>query len=442
MSKKILIVTDNINLPTGVANQTRHIVKKLYQKGHIVYTIGVGSAQNPFPPVIHVFDSFEKCVLIDHNKYDDMNLIGNVVAKEGIDCVVLFTDPHRYSQVWLNRLSLNVPLYYVSVWDTYLAPQTEGKYHYNLPIYENCDGIGCISKQTEWLTQEIFKKAKYRKPYIHYVGHGSDSEIFKPLSKEQCADARKRIFGDKTFDFVVFMGNRNQGRKKFPDLIEAWRMFFASLPKEKSEKCALLLHTETVSEAGTNLLEVIQALAPNTNIFLHNQHVSEPNMNELYNVSDVVCNISNAEGFGLTLNEGMLAGKPVIANATGGLVDQIGFFMAGGQVMDWTPENKAKLKSFGHGVWAKPIYPQRTIIGHPATPYLYDELASIDDVCDAIKFWYYESPTERQRVGLRGRDWCLSMGLNSNAFAEKVATGIETTIESYQPRNQFQVYSV
>jgi hypothetical protein len=51
----------------------------------------------------------------------------------------------------------------------------------------------------------------------------------------------------------VFFNSRNIRRKQIPDTMLAFRYFLDTLPKEKAEKCAMVLHTEVVSEHGTDL---------------------------------------------------------------------------------------------------------------------------------------------------------------------------------------------
>ena len=53
--------------------------------------------------------------------------------------------------------------------------------------------------------------------------------------------------------------------------------------------------------------------------------LSTEEMNLLYNSADGVIQISNAEGWGLSLTEAMLTGTPFIATVTGGMQDQMRF---------------------------------------------------------------------------------------------------------------------
>ena len=441
---KLLIVADDPRGFSGVANQCRHICIRLAKQNNEVIVVGVTNLQQLQPPSRVKLPTGEEIKIVQSNRFDDMGLILKLMKEEKPDCLVLFTDPHKFSNIWINASFIRekIPVYFVHVWDTHLVPDDTGTAHYNLPIYECCDGIGCISKQTEWFVNKVYSKAVYTKtPYIHYVGHGSDKNIYKPLPPEAYVDVRNNLFGGKQYDFVAMMLNRNQGRKKFSDLIEAWKLFTQSLPKEQADKCALVLHTEQVADVGTNLLEVAKALAPSTNIYFSAEKYPEEVINQVYNIADVVLNISNAEGFGLSANEAALAGKCTILNATGGLVDQIGFF-DNGIPIQWTKENYNNLASFQHGIWAYPIYGQRTIIGSPHTPYLYDYNASIDEVVKGLQYWYDVPKEERNCRGLLNRQFALDTGLNSTDFSINVEAGIKKTIADFKPVDLFHLYKI
>lgn len=445
----ILIISDSPMAYSGVGNQVKHISKRLVKEGHTVICLGVLMlARESLPePMTHTFESGEKVKVIHHNKYDDMQFISSVLKQENITFVILFTDPNKYFNIWLNSNVFNVkniPIYYISVWDSYQIPHANGKEHYNLPLYECIDGMGCISRQTEWFTHKVFEKLQWgKKPYISYVGHGSDMNVYKPLTKEECMETRNKLFNCKEFDFVVMMANKNQARKKFPDLIEAWTLFMDNLcNNEARDKCALVLHTEANSQFGTDLIAVVQSLAPNYNVYISSEKIDEDTLCKLYNIADVVCNVSNAEGFGLTTNEALLCGTPIVANATGGLIDQIGYFKDGIPITEWSLEFRKNLKEYNNGIWSYPLPNQRTIIGSGPTPYLYDENCSIEDIAKGIRYWYDMSPTERENAGLRGREWCQTMGLNSKDFSIAVVNGIEHTIKNYQVKRLFNSYKV
>ena len=427
--KSILIVSNSPLHPSGVAGQCRHICKQFWRDGYSVHVIAYSLLANPPPQEFHTWPGGEQVSIyntrLESEYFRDMPMLTGLIARLKPEALILFDDPRRFMAL-LDHSSFirsKMPMLFVTVWDTWLLPHKDGIQHFNRLIYDNMDALLCISRQTE-----EFCRGVYAKPYgderdrtpprIAYVGHGSDPDVIRPLPAAECADMRQTVFAGQEYDFVALMVNVNMGRKKFPDLIEAWRIFYESLGPEQSARCCLLLKTTVVGQLGTNLDQVISALAPHHNITLMADIVDEATMNQIYNLADVVVNISNAEGFGLTVNEGMLAGKPVIVNMTGGLKDQ------------------------AQGEWAIGLPNIRTIIGSPlGTPYLYDENCSIDDVSDALKYWYVREPLERARRGLIGREFCLAQGLNSGAFARAVSAEVEATIKAWKPRPLFHLYT-
>ena len=49
------------------------------------------------------------------------------------------------------------------------------------------------------------------KHLVHSVLLGSDSNVFKPIDKtnQKFLDFKKKILGDKSYDFIVFYNSRN-----------------------------------------------------------------------------------------------------------------------------------------------------------------------------------------------------------------------------------------
>jgi glycosyltransferase involved in cell wall biosynthesis len=432
--QSILIVSNSPLHPSGVAGQCRHICKQLWRDGFEVHVIAYSLLADPAPREFHTWPAGEQVNIyntkLEHEYFRDMPLLTGLIARLKPEALILFDDPRRFMAL-LDHSSFirsKMPMLFVTVWDTWMLPHPKGIQHYNRLIYDNFDTLLCISRQTEWFCKEVYSRPygdqrDNSTPQIAYVGHGSDPEVFKPTENEELKNVphgtmHQTVFGDKEADFVVLMVNQNMLRKKFPDLIEAWRIFYETLEPERAAKCLLLLKTFVSGPYGTNLDQVISAIAPCHNVMLLASIVDEAAMNEIYNLADVVVNISNAEGFGLTINEGMLAGKPVIVNMTGGLCDQ------------------------AQGEWAVRLDNQRTIIGSAmGTPYLYDENCSIDAVAKAIRFWYDLPSAERARRGLKGREFCLGRsGLNSGAFARAVSSEVAGAIKAWTPRPLFHIY--
>ncbi len=285
------------------------------------------------------------------------------------------------------------------------------------------------------------------KHLIHYVPHGINSDCFKPLDKsnEELQKFRKHIFNDKQYDFVFFYNSRNINRKRTANIMLAYRTFCNSLPKEKSEKCILVLHTEKVLDAGTDLGAIDEAVLKGLNTLMLEQRFSPEEMNLLYNMSDVTINISSNEGFGLSIAESIMTGTPVIVNVTGGLQDQIGQVDDAGKPVEFGMNfgsNNVKRYS-KHGIWAKPVWPTaRVIQGSPPTPYIFDDLCKWEDVADAMMYWYLISDSNRKLYGLEGRRWAMNEGgLNHKNLAEQFIKAMDFTLANFVPEKPFSLHS-
>jgi len=437
--QKILIFSDPPFSTSGVSGECQHICVDLLKNNYEVVVLATVNSprERPLPKIETVTTPYGPVKIIPAHDFNDMDSFMKAMAMEQPKCLLLFQDPHFFDAVFQSAQMIRqkCPIVFFHVWDTELSPHPDGRYHWNLPIYESCDGIGTISKQTQWFVTNALTKSKYGKqPIVQYCGHGRDPEVFKPIPDSDVKPVKDQLFGNKDYNFVALVNNRNQWRKKLPDTIMAWRLFNESLPKVESDKTLLLLHTEPATVAGTDLDHVIRALAPNCNIRISHQKCNEDTINRMYNCADVVVNVANSEGFGLTTHEASLAGIPLIANCVGGLRDQLGYDD------EWTEANFNESKHKRHGEWVYPLFGQRTIIGCPQTPYLYEYAASIDDTANAFKYWYNVSPEERKRRGLKGRQWCLDQGLTADGFSSRLTSLVKDVIAGFKPTPMFDVY--
>lgn len=165
------------------------------------------------------------------------------------------------------------------------------------------------------------------KTLIKYCPHGVNEEHFFPITTDKpeylsLQEFKKRLFNNKQYDFTLLYNARNIRRKSVPDLMLAWKMFVDELPEDKAKKTAFVLHTQAIDENGTDLIAVKEMLFGNHdkyNIIFSNQKLEVNGMNLLYNSADAIALISSNEGWGLSLTEAMMCGKPIIATVTGGM---------------------------------------------------------------------------------------------------------------------------
>jgi glycosyltransferase involved in cell wall biosynthesis len=448
--KKILLMCDDIRMPSGIGTVGKEIVIGTAHKYNWV-NIG-GAVEHPdygkrldLSPDTNINAGIEdsSVVLYPMNGYGDAQLVRNLINTEKPDAIFLITDPRYW--VWLfaieNEVRRQIPIVYLNIWDDLPAP------YYNQAFYESCDALFGISKQTVNINKLVLgDKAKNK--VIKYVPHGLNSEIFYPiLNKEEdkeYLEFKKQLFGGKNYDFTVFFNSRNIRRKQLPDAILAFKQFISTLPKEKADNCVMLLHTEQVSEHGTDLIAIIETLCPECNIVFTPGRLDPKAMNYLYNIADVQILLTSNEGWGLSLTEAMLAGTPIIANVTGGMQDQMRFEFEDGTWIDFDADFPSNHRGTykKHGKWAFPVYPaSRSIQGSIPTPYIFDDRCTWEDAADRILEVYNLSKEERQERGLAGREWALSKeaGFTQEHQASRIIEGLETLFNTWKPREQFEL---
>ena len=451
--KNILLLTDDIRLQSGVANVGKEIVIHTAHK-YNWYNVG-GAIQHP--ELGKIFDISEdvngianiedSSVMVQpYNGYGDPALIRQLIKEQNIDAIFLITDP-RYFE-WLfqieNEIRKKTPIIYLNIWDDYPAPM------YNKAYYESCDLLMGISKQTVNINKLVLGD-KIETKIIDYVPHGMNSEVFYPI-KENSEDAvkmeeiKKRMFGGKESKFTLFFNSRNIRRKSIPDTMLAWKYFIDQLPQEEADSCYFVLHTDLVSEAGTDLKAVRDYLfgSDYRNIIISSEKVPASTLNAFYNIADAQILLSSAEGWGLALTEAMLTGTPIIGNVTGGMQDQMRFEDENG---DWfTPSADVPSNHTGkykkHGKWAFPVFPNnRSLVGSPRTPYIWDDRCRPEDATEQIMKLYNMSHSERKESGLEGLEWATGneAGFTSDKMAKKVENNIDKLFATWTPRKNYEL---
>jgi len=451
--KNILLLTDDIRLQSGVANVGKEIVIHTAHK-YNWYNVG-GAIQHP--ELGKIFDISEdvngianiedSSVMVQpYNGYGDPALIRQLIKEQNIDAIFLITDP-RYFE-WLfqieNEIRKKTPIIYLNIWDDYPAPM------YNKAYYESCDLLMGISKQTVNINKLVLGD-KIETKIIDYVPHGMNSEVFYPI-KENSEDAvkmeeiKKRMFGGKESKFTLFFNSRNIRRKSIPDTMLAWKYFIDQLPQEEADSCYFVLHTDLVSEAGTDLKAVRDYLfgSDYRNIIISSEKVPASTLNAFYNIADAQILLSSAEGWGLALTEAMLTGTPIIGNVTGGMQDQMRFEDENGNWFtpsaDVPSNHTGKYKN--HGKWAFPVFPNnRSLVGSPRTPYIWDDRCRPEDATEQIMKLYNMSHSERKEAGLEGLEWATGdeAGFTSGKMAKKVENNIDKLFATWTPRKNYEL---
>jgi|TARA_B110000459_G_scaffold203248_1_gene259006 glycosyltransferase involved in cell wall biosynthesis len=446
--KKILLLTDDIRVHSGVAQIGREIV--MNTAGHYNWIQMAGSIHHPEKGKVTdlsndinkeqgLKDSYVKLYPVDG--YGDEEILREIIKIEKPDAILLITDPRYF--MWLfqmeEEIRNQIPIAYLNIWDDLPAPQ------YNEEFYESCDALFGISKQTVAINQIVLGD-KADSKVIKYVPHGLDTKKFFPIEgiNEEYSKFKNDITNNSQKDFILFFNSRNIRRKSIPDALVAWKLFTDSLSPKEKEKCLFILHTEPSSEHGTDLPAVIEYLfgEDEKSIVISNQKLPHQFMNYLYNMADGVILLSAAEGWGLSLTESLLTGTPFIANVTGGMQDQMRF--VDGKEEWYTNSKETPSNHKGtytkHGEWVLPVYPKAlSLVGSPVTPYIWDDRCTAEDAAERISELYSMGNKERKRRGDSGRQWAIGdeAGFTAEKMAKTFTSGMEELFVTWSPREKF-----
>jgi glycosyltransferase involved in cell wall biosynthesis len=451
--KKILLLSDDIRMHSGVATMSREIV---VNTAHHFNWFQLGAALK-HPEVGKTFDlsqdlnerlgqkdidvKVQPC-----NGYGDAVTVRKLINQERPDAIMLFTDPRYW--IWLfeieREIRSTIPIFWLNIWDEYPAPM------YNKNYYDSVDVLMGISKQTRNINRLVLGEEADNK-IIEYVPHGIDQNMFYPIkvdhpSYDNFDKFKKDLFKEKDIEFVVFFNSRNIARKHPGDTILAYKLFCDLIGKEKAKKCALVMKTEITSEHGTDLKAIKDSLTDPSyvNIFFNQERLTPEQMNMLYNVADVTVLMSSNEGWGLALTESMMTGTMTISNTTGGMQDQSRFEDENGEWIDFDSDFPSNHRGTytKHGEWVLPVYPtNRALMGSPLTPYIFDDRASAEDVAERLKEAFELGKEERNKRGLKGREWAMSdeAMMTAGNMGNRVIEVLDKGFDSFTPRSEFDI---
>jgi len=455
--KKILLLCDDIRTTSGIATMARELVLGTC---HHYNWINLGATiRHPeegkkidLSQDANKFNQIEDAnvFLYPSSGYGNIETVREIIKNDKPDAIMLFTDPRYWEWLWLHEREIRsqIPILYLNIWDSLPYPL------YNKAYYESCDTLMAISKQTENINRVVLGDAAKDK-IIGYVPHGINHHIFHPIEKDsdkydELQSFKKQIFGGKEYDFVLIFNSRNIRRKSLPDVLLAWKLFVDNLPKDKQDKVALITHTQPIDENGTDLPAVIEMIwgynPPNVFITGLNRFTPEQ-MNLLYNCTDACILISSNEGWGLSLTEAMMCGRPIIANVTGGMQDQMRFEDENGEWIKFTEEfgsnHFGKYKKCGE--WALPVFPSNlSLIGSPPTPYIFDDRADFRDAADKIRELYDMGKEEYIKKGKAARQWVTSdeAMMTSENMSKNFVKYIDKTFDTWEPRAPYDFIKI
>lgn len=456
--KKILLIADDIRMSSGVANMAREIV---INTAHVFNWVNLGGLiKHPDEGKrldlnedtnrrVGINDS--SVILYPTTGYGNPDLIRQLIQIEKPDAILLFTDPRYF--IWLfqmeSEIRRTIPIIYYNIWDDLPYPM------YNKSYYESCDGLLAISKQTKNINEVVL--GEYIKDkIIKYVPHGIDEKIFFPIKSHHpeylhLQEMKKQLFKGKEYEFVAIWNSRNIARKCPSTILESWKYFVDNLDEEQASKTALIMHSQPLDENGTNLFAVADMLFGNDNkynVIFSEQRYTPEQMNLLYNCADVGILISSNEGWGLSLTEAMMCGRPIIANVSGGMQDQMRFEDSDGNWIEFNENIPSNHKGHfdKHGKWAFPVFPSNlTLVGSQLTPYIYDDRVCAVDLSHKIHEVYLtKTSPEWEDICDSAREWVISEEsmMTSKRMSNNMIEGINETLNKFKPKNKFELIKV
>lgn len=363
---KILTLSDHPLSPSGVGTQTNYILQGLLKTGkYKIISLGGAIKHQDYRP-IRFQEYGEDFTIIPVDGYGTHDMIRSLLMREKPDVLWMMTDPRFYVWLWQieQEIRPNVPIMYYHVWDNYPYPK------FNRQFYLSNDKICTISKLTSDIVRTVAPEVEEE-----YVPHAVNPEAFKILEE---SDYAHLMMPNKT---LFFWTNRNARRKMSGSVVWWYKEF---LDKVGHDKAFLLMHTDPKDPNGQDLIAIADELGlTKENFGISPGKVPMPEMAKFYNAADCTINISDAEGFGLSVLESLSCGTPVIANKTGGMQDQL---------TDGTDT---------YGILIPPA--SQAVIGSQDVPYIYEDRISKEDFIAALMKVHNMTRSERKALGLKGR---------------------------------------
>lgn len=202
----------------------------------------------------------------------------------------------------------------------------------NVEVYEN---LKRFNFEKIWVFLNYWKKhliedIGFDPNIVEVMPHGVDFERFVDVPMEEA----KKELGFKPSDFLVVNMNRNSSRKCWDITIKSFLEFLKRENMNKRIKLycgGLLSHND-----GYNIPQIILSeskrigLDPNSVLNEHTfynhkpLHLTDDEVNMIYNAADVGLNTCRGEGFGLTTTEHLYFNRPQIVSGVPALVETLG----------------------------------------------------------------------------------------------------------------------
>lgn len=158
--RKILLLSDDLRMHSGIATMSREIV--LGTVHHYDWVQIAGAVKHPEAgKVVDLSQATRDLTKVQDanvrlyptDGYGNEQLLFAVIDAEKPDAVMHFTDPRYWGWLYAieNQIRQKIPLTYLDIWDDLPYPM------WNKPFYESCDALFAISKQTDNINKWVLR---------------------------------------------------------------------------------------------------------------------------------------------------------------------------------------------------------------------------------------------------------------------------------------------
>jgi len=339
---KVGVLSDSPRITTGFGVVTRMVVDGLCQEGFQVACLGMYDYDpNPRRYRNDPVTIWRGCSWCNQS---GLNLLGEFLRVEKPDVLYMNYDPGNCYEFlrtleelqWESPLIVYFPVESLPLMNAYGEMAKATWLKGGVPI-----------TYTQWGAKAIMSQFKCK---VEVAPHGIEHADFKPLDNETRAKMRYAVgWGDK---FVAGFVARNKRVKSLPTLLDALEI----LVREGHEDIVLYLHTnpDEQNQLGAYpLRQMVDYRGLGSKVFFppdlaqqvrgipydkpieidvpETQSIEEAraynmvslNMVQRYNLMDVFCDVSQAEGFGLPAMESSACGVPLICPKDNGVREEI-----------------------------------------------------------------------------------------------------------------------
>lgn len=283
---KVLILSDSPLLNTGYANTLKQVADAFLEAGCHVEQIAFGMYEdNEYKYKLHKVPS---------NDFFGKSIFSEVVEKFLPNIVFTFHDLHNISWVgnfphkfykWVSYFPIDAE--HLTVSQKYIIKQID------VPIVYSKTALNLVVSETKREDTKI-------------IYHGIDTDKFTPLDKDE-VKKKYRMDGK----FIVGTVGRNNARKNFPALMEA----FSKFAKGKDDTM-LYIHSKPI-DVGHNLYEYIMKYDLSNKVYFTQDMdgvigLNDNELVELYSCFDILVSTTAGEGCGLVSLEAQSCEVPTL----------------------------------------------------------------------------------------------------------------------------------